>query len=331
MKNVIVFGATGNIGAYLCDYLNNCLDKQQFSIYAVGRKKTDFFLKMGITYFQVDVTKKEDFKKITLDNVYAVINLVGILPAYTKTTDLSFYANVNIIGSLNIMEFAKERGVDRILYSQTWADLAGYWGKVYTLCPNLKRKIVFTGDHAFYTISKCTIVDTMEMYKEQFGIKNFVFRLPNIYLYSPRKTYFVNGEEKPISYRLLIDNAKDGKDIELWGKPDSYKDIVYIKDLCQLFYLALICNKDGGLYNVGTGIKTTMKEQIDGIIKTFGPKDNHISIIYRPDKPSFTSFVMDISNAREDLGYKPKYTYLKYLIDYKKEEKLKRFDSLWEE
>lgn len=40
---------------------------------------------------------------------------------------------------------------------------------------------------------------------------------------------------------------------------------------------------------------------------------------------------MDISNAEEELGYKPEYTYIKYLEDYKKEKQLKRFDVLWEE
>lgn len=38
---------------------------------------------------------------------------------------------------------------------------------------------------------------------------------------------------------------------------------------------------------------------------------------------------MDIDNAKVDLGYKPEYTYLKYLKDYKKEQGLKRFDDLW--
>ena len=38
-----------------------------------------------------------------------------------------------------------------------------------------------------------------------------------------------------------------------------------------------------------------------------------------PDKPTFDSFVMDISNAEEDLEYHPEYSYIRYLKDYKKE------------
>lgn len=38
---------------------------------------------------------------------------------------------------------------------------------------------------------------------------------------------------------------------------------------------------------------------------------------------------MDISNAKEELGYRPEYTYIKYLEDYKKEQQAKRFDDMW--
>lgn len=45
MKKILVFGATGNIGAYFVEYCRNLLDLNNFEIIAVGRKKTDFFEK----------------------------------------------------------------------------------------------------------------------------------------------------------------------------------------------------------------------------------------------------------------------------------------------
>ena len=93
---------------------------------------------------------------------------------------------------------------------------------------------------------------------------------------------------------------------------------------------ALTAQVDGGTYNVGTGIKTTLREQIEGIIRVFSP-DNHPSrIIPCPEKPSFVSFVMDVENAKNDLGYSPQYDYISYLRDYKVEMEKKRFDRLWE-
>ena len=135
--------------------------------------------------------------------------------------------------------------------------------------------------------------------------------------------------KKKVAYRYMIDLASRGESIELWGNPNAFKDILYIKDLCQMMYKALFADVNGGTYNAGTGVETTLQEQIQGMIDVFSPKNTKSQIIYKPEASSFTSFVMDIGNAKSDLGYKPEYTYLKYLKDYKKEQELKRFDDLW--
>ncbi|MCR4661427.1 MAG: NAD(P)-dependent oxidoreductase [Clostridia bacterium] len=328
MKKIIIFGATGNIGAYLVDYFLNFFDKGEYEVVAVGRKQTDFFKNRGIKYIRVDINNDTDFDLLPKEDVFAVVHLAGILPAYSSTDNKLKYVDVNIKGSIRILEYCKKVKADRILYTQTWSDLAGYWGKEETLKPYMMPKLIYSGDHAFYSITKCMIVDTIKNYYEECGLKYYIFRLPNIYMYSPVKTYFVDGKEKPIGYRFMIDMIKKGNNIEMWGNPYAYKDIIYIKDLCQMMALAVKCDVFNKIYNAGTGIKTTLNDQIMGMIKVFG-KNKTINIIAKPEKPTFTSFVMDISNAIEELGYKPKFNYIEYLKDYKKEEEAQRFDNLW--
>lgn len=330
MKKILIFGATGNIGAYLVDYLHSYLDDKEYEVIAIGRKKTSFYFDRGIEYLNIDVTRVADFEKLPTDNIYAIINLTGLLPAYLKEYDPFAYVETNINGALRILEFARKNNVDRVLYTQTWSVQGGYWGNKEILSPKDSKSLIYTGDHAFYCITKSMIEETMEHYKQEYGIKNFVFRLPNVYLYHPAKTYYVDGIEKKIAYRYLIDLAAAGEKIELWGNPDAFKDILYVKDLCQMMCKAIFAKVNGGTYNVGTGIKTTLKEQIEGMIQVFSSENKKSNIIYKPDSSGFTSFVMDIENAKEDLGYEPEYTYLKYLEDYKKEQELKRFDSLWD-
>lgn len=329
MKKILIFGATGNIGAYLTDYLNSKLNHDEYEVIAIGRMDTKFFLNLGIQYLRLDVNKAEDFQKLPTDDVYAVINLAGLLPAYLKNYDPFVYVETNINGALRILEYARMNHVDRVLYTQTWSVQGGYWGKKEVLSPKDPKSLIYTGDHAFYCITKSMIEDTMEHYKQEYGVKTFVFRLPNVYLYHPAKTYYVDGIEKKIGYRYMIDLASKGGNIELWGNPDAFKDILYVKDLCQMMYKALLSSVNGGTYNVGTGIKTTLQEQIEGMINVFNPVDKKSSIVYKPEGNSFSSFVMDINNAKDDLGYEPEYTYIKYLEDYKKEQELKRFDDLW--
>ncbi len=329
MDKIVVFGATGSLGIYITDYLNSKENNSKYEVIAVGRKNSSLFKKLGIQYIQMDVTHEEEYEKLPSDSVYAVIIAVGLMPAHDRNNDPFAYVNTNIVGVLRILEYAKKNKADRVIYLQTWAELGGYWDKEEVLFPDMPRKLIYTGDHAFYAITKTMIVETLEHYKQEFGIKNFVFRLPNIYHYNPEKHYYVNGIKKAIGYRRMIDLACAGKPIEMWGDPEAFKDIIYIKDLCQLVFKALHANVYGGMYNAGTGIKTTLREQIEGIIKIFSKDVNEVDIILKPEKEKFTSFVMDINKAKIELGYEPEYTYLKYLEDYKKEMQEKRFDSLW--
>ena len=73
----------------------------------------------------------------------------------------------------------------------------------------------------------------------------------------------------------------------------------------------------------------SMQHQIEGIIKVFCESGNVSQIIPCPEKHSCVNFCMDISNANEELGYIPKYDYIKYLQDYKKEMISNRFSDFF--
>lgn len=324
-EKIIVLGSAGNLGMYFLDYLNNNLDMEKYEVIAIGTKEYYPYEFYKGQYLQVDITKKEDFDKLPKESVYAVVDFAGVLPAYLSKDDPDKYIDVNIKGTLNVLEYCKTAKVDRIIYTQTWADLNGYLKDKKPLKPYLLRKPIYTGDHAIYTVTKCAAVDLIECYHQKHGIKNFIFRLPNIYLYSPEMYYYVDGEKKYISYRYMIQRAIEGKDIEMWGNPELGKDIIYVKDLCQMIFKSLWTNRETGTYNAGTGIKTTMREQIEGIIKVFSNKDKMPKIIECPEKRDCDDFVMDIQNAKDDLGYKPQYDYIAYLEDYKREMELNRF------
>lgn len=328
-KKIVIFGGTGNLGIYFVDYCVSHLDLNKYEIIVIGRKKTDYFKKRNIEYINIDINNKEDFNKLPTENVFCVVNMAGILPAYSKMTNEELIAETNFVGGIRILEYAKKVKSKRILYMQTWSEYAGHWNKKKELGPKLERKLCYSGDHAFYSITKSAVVDSIKYYYEQYGLNYSIFVLPNIYLYSPLKEYYVDGKKKKIAYRYIIDRVSSGKDVELWGNPNAYKDIVYVKDFCQMVFKGMFTNVECGTYFVGTGKKTTLKTQIEGIIKVFGPLNKEVRIIEHPEKQSFTSFVMNIQNAIDDLGYNPEYDYISYLKDYKKEMEQKRFDDIF--
>jgi len=275
-KIIIIFGATGNIGVYLTDYLFEKFNSEEYEIVAVGRRKTTFFEKRGIKYFAMDISDKKAFDDLPSENVHTAIHLANMLPAKMEGENPYIYFDVNIQGTINILEYLKRISADRIIFTQSYADIAGHWGKNKILKPDMPRSLKFTGDHALYSISKCTAQDIIEYYHQTYGIKNFILRLPNIYMYSPEEYYYVDGVKKLISYRYLIKRAMNGEPIELWGDPKKERDIIYIKDLCQLIYKIIISNKDTGIYNAGTGVGVSFIDQIQGIIDVFSQKDKNL-------------------------------------------------------
>ena len=97
-------------------------------ILATGRRTTSFFEKRGIQYYQVDVSDKNAFTKLPRD-VYAVVDLAGLMPARMQGYDPQKYIDVNITGTLNILEYCRLANVDRILYTQSFGDIKD-WGEV---------------------------------------------------------------------------------------------------------------------------------------------------------------------------------------------------------
>lgn len=330
MKKILVFGATGHLGAYTVDYLKKNLNPREYELIAVGRKQTDFFQELGIKYLQVDVTDSSAFSILPSQNVFAVVSLVGIMPAAMEGYSPFPYVNVNVNGTLNILEYCRINKVDRILFTQTEADLSGHWEKNIVIKPDMPRKFSYKGNYSLYIITKCTAVDLIESYYQNHGIKRFIFRLPTVYHYRPDPYFYQNGEKKILGYRHIINRAIEGKPIEMWGDPSLGKDIVYVKDFAQMVFKAILTSQEGGLYNVGTGKTVTLEEQINGIIDVFSPIDQKSEIIHCPQKPNSRSFVMDIENAKKDLGYEPQYNYVSYLEDFKMEMEINRFATLWE-
>ena len=180
------------------------------------------------------------------------------------------------------------------------------------------RRLNLKGDHAVYIVTKNAAVDLVEHYHQEYNLRTAVLRLPTIYCYTPINEMYVNGEKKPIAYLYMIERARRGESLEIWGDPNIAKDMVYVKDYTQIVLGAVESDKGQGLYNVGTGIGTTLEQQIRGIIEIFSPAGKPSAVIYRPESgPSQSGFIYDISKTRAELGYQPRFSYLEMLRDMK--------------
>lgn len=313
MKKIIIFGASGNVGSYFVKYASEYFDRNEYEIIPSGRRETDVFEQFDLKYISVDISRIEEFKKLPSEDIYAVILIAATIPSYMKGYKPEEYLYSNTIGAFNVLEYCRRVRADRILYTQTVFDIALY-PRNKVLSPDLPLNFSYIGDHAMYVISKNAAIEMIKHYYEEYGIKKFIFRLPTIYCYSPYQYYYSNGERKMRPVYTMINNAINSRPVELWGDPNYSKDMVHVYDFSQMLCKAVEVNSiSEGMYNVGTGMPVTMQEQIETIIDVFSPKDNPSKIIYKPEKISTGGRIMDISNAKKQLGYIPQYSCRKLL------------------
>lgn len=327
-KKIIIFGATGNVGSYVWKYACEYFDSERYEVIASGRRNTDFFAKQGALYYSVDLSQKEEFNKLPQENVYAVIYLAAQIPSYMSGYKPEAYIQSNIIGAYNVLEYCRIVKADRILFSTTVFDISLSVKDGVALKPDTPYNFSYSGDHAIYVITKNTAIELIKHYHAEYGLKYFIFRFPTIYSYSPYQYYHPNGVKTMRPLYKMINAAIKGEPIELWGDPNYSKDMVHVYDCAQMLCKAITVKREYGWYNVGTGIPISLREQIETIISVFSPKDHPSKIIYCPEKPVGGGFLMDISNAKEELGYEPQYNCKRLFENYKEEMELNRFKEL---
>ena len=324
-KKVIVFGATGNLGAPISVYLK----QNGYDVIAVGHRTSDngFFEDMGIPYYSVDIENAKQFDVLPTDDIYAVAHFASSLPSRYEYNPRDLFESITI-GTLNVLEWMRKIGCKKIVFPQTPSDMASYHNCGKMIPEDAPREFPLTGDHAVYTIAKNAAVDLIENYHAEYGFSRFVFRFFTIYEYHPN-AYHYNYKHLMMPFRMLMDRASKSLPIEIWGNCKKAKEMVYIKDFIRLVKLAIDSDIEGGIYNVGNGWQVSLEEQILGIIKVFSPKDNPSPVIYVKDKPDPLENAFEITKIKRDFGYEPLYTYIQQLEDFKHDMETEPFAKLW--
>lgn len=325
MKRIIVFGATGNLGANISMHLH----KLGYDVIPVGHRKNDngFFSDHGMPYYSVDIENEAEFSKLPQYDVYAVLHFAGMLPAAMKGFSATPYVQSIIQGTLNVLEYTRKVGAERIIFPQTLFDIHHLFGTKVPIPADSLRKVP-EGDHWMYVIAKNAACDILEHYYKEYGIKRFIIRLSRIYLYHPNPYTYTDGKKVLVSDRALIYRAIKGEPIEIWGDPNRLLETISIYDFLQIIEKTLIADVDGGIYNVGAG-GTTLEERVRGIVDVFSEIGNKSEITYRPEKKNCTQFVLDIQKTIFELGYQPKYNWHDYLVKFKEEMETQPFAKLW--
>lgn len=326
MKTILIFGATGTLGAYITLHFS----KLGYKVIAVGHRKNDnsFFADYGIPYYSLDIANFEEFSQLPTENIDVVAHFAGALPASMHGYNGALYIDSIIKGTYNVLEFMRINHIPKIIFPQSLFDISYLFGTKIPISADAEKKVPLKGDHAMYVIAKIAAVDMIEHYYVTYGLKRFILRLSRVYVYHPNPYTFTNGEKVMVSDRLLIQKAEKGDPISVWGDPDRLLETCCVEDFLQIVEKCAESELDGGLYNIGSG-GSTLNERIHAIVDVFSSPENKSEITYAPEKRSAMQFVLDISKTKSELGYVPQYSWKDYCEWFKKERMLQRFAKLW--
>ncbi|MFA6133497.1 MAG: NAD(P)-dependent oxidoreductase [Phycisphaerae bacterium] len=323
---IVVIGASGFIGSYLVDELV----AQKRAVFATGTtdRTADYYRSKGVGFAALNLANPADFQKLPA-KADVVILLGALLPANVTDYNPQNYIDINTTGTLNVLEYCRRAGVRKLINASSHSDVAGLWDCGRAIREDDPIQINYKGDHAVYIITKIAGQQLVEHYHQEFGLGGITFRLPAVYGFGPHTEIYIDGKRVVTGFKIFIEKAQAGEPIEVWGDAKKGRDLVYVKDVVGAFIGAADSDKAQGLYNIASGIRTTLEDEVKGVVEVFSPKDHPSKIIYRPDKPNGVhTYLYDISKAKRDLGYQIRYPYIKMLEDYKIEMQGKRFAHL---
>ena len=316
MGKIVVLGATGTLGLPICRYLKD----KGYDVFAVGHslKGKELFERLGITFSTIEIEKAEQFDNLPNSNVDCVLNFAGALPAMMKeSSSNAMYSDTIVRGTINVIDYMLRVGCKKLIFPQSVYDLHYLFGTPEPLSPDAERVNPLEGDHSVYVICKNAAIDIIKYYENTYGIQGIVLRLPGVYQYHPKPFILINGKKRIKLERVWIEKAKKGETLEIWGDSQRILESVCIEDFLQIIEKSIESKTAKGIYNVGNGCKTTLERKVLDIRDVFSKKENLSNVVYLPNKPNCTQYVLDIEKTKRDLGYCPQYDWKKYLINLK--------------
>jgi UDP-glucose 4-epimerase len=189
---------------------------------------------------------KDVFEK---EKPQVVIHLAAQTSVMRSITEPVFDAEVNILGSLNVLSNCVKFGVQKIVYSSSSA----LYGTPEYLPVDEQHPI---NSLSPYGVSKHTVEHYLFQYHVLYGLSYIALRYANVY--GPRQN--PRGEGGVVA--IFAGKMLRGEQPVIFGSGDKSRDYIYVDDVVQANLLATESN-DTGIYNIGTGEETYDKTIFD--------------------------------------------------------------------
>jgi UDP-glucose 4-epimerase len=287
-KKILVTGGAGFIGSHVVDgFLKDGFQVVVVDNLSTGRREN---LHPEATFYEVDIRDAELAAVFERERPAYVSHHAAQMDVRKSVAEPLFDAEVNVLGSLNVLENARAFGVQRVVYASTGG--AVYGEPEYLPCDEGHPVAPLSP----YGASKYAVEQYLYLYRQNHGLAYTVLRYANVY--GPRQN--PRGEAGVIAV-FAWQMLRSGQTI-INGDGQQERDFVFVDDVVRA-NLAAVQRRASGVYNIGTGLGTSINAIYDRLALVTRYRGQKV---HGPAKAGETRRIfLDAGKAAGALGWRP--------------------------
>ena len=286
---ILVTGGAGFIGSHVVDtFIANGHEVVVVDDLSTGRRSN---LNPAATFYKIDIRSEELKAVFEKERPQVVDHHAAQMDVRRSVDDPLFDADVNVLGSIKLIELAREYGVERFIYISTGG--AVYGEPEYLPCDESHP----INPICPYGASKHTVEHYLYMYKELYDLDYVVLRYPNVY--GPRQDPHGEAGVVAIFTGLML----NGEQVVINGDGDQERDFVYVADCARANLLALTSDSKNTIFNLGEGKGTTVNQVYQELKQI---TNYSLSAVHGPAKVGETRRIfLEAKKAASELDWQP--------------------------
>jgi UDP-glucose 4-epimerase len=283
----MVTGGAGFIGSHIVDVLvAQGHTATVFDDLSSGKREN---LGAGIALTVGDVRDKQAVRAALSGNVDCVFHLAAQIDVRRAVQDPGFDAQVNVGGTINVLNACVEAHARRFVMSSTGGAL---YGEPSTLPASEQSAIQPLSP---YGVSKYCAEQYIEYFHRMYGLETVILRYANVY--GPRQDS--SGEAGVVG--IFARHILLGQSSIVYGDGEQTRDFVFVDDVAQANMLAM--QGPFGTFNIGTGVETSLNQLLAIFELVVG---HRVAREYAPARAGeVRRIALNAEKARHELGWKP--------------------------
>ena len=244
-------------------------------------------------FVNADLRDEQALDAIAGDGIDGILHLGAQPSAEISQAEPQYTFDTNERGTFQLLQWADRHRIRRVLFASSMAVYGSASGSLSEDSPLLPASI--------YGVTKIAGEMAVSLFGRQGG-QPTCLRMFNVY--GPGQN-LTNMRQGMVSIYLAF--LLRGEPILVKGADDRYRDLIYIDDVVDGWMAALDRQESiGRVYNLGTGVRTTVRMLIDGLIAAAAERRDYPVVCGDPTAGDVHGSVADIARASAELGWRPR-------------------------